>query len=264
FQTDVWALGVLFYEMLTGKYPFRAEGIMELCLKIESGEYVPVERANPSVPPEIARIVKRCLQKEKNRRYQNASELSRETARVLAEKYDLTMTDSGSFTRISSLNQTFQHEENFVQDSPPKQTNNSRIRVIWASLISVLLLFCFITIGFWAMSGEGENIVVISKGTNKDDIFVVKKSDSANNRTKPLIETSAASGDVIDVKIDVFEGSAEIVRNGENVGKTPFTLKGRTGEKVNIKLQREGCKDYETQIEFSSGKRNYTFSLQKK
>ncbi|MBC7795760.1 MAG: serine/threonine protein kinase, partial [Pyrinomonadaceae bacterium] len=81
FQTDVWALGVLFYEMLTGKHPFRATGIMELCLKIESGEYVPVERANPSVPVEVAGIVKRCLQKEKNRRYQNASELSRETAR---------------------------------------------------------------------------------------------------------------------------------------------------------------------------------------
>ena len=260
FQTDVWALGILLYEMLTGNQPFKADSLIELCLKIESGEYVLVEKANPAVPHEISRIVERCLKKEKHLRYRNAGELAQETAQVLANKYDgLTVNDSGGYSKIQSVKETSLAEANFIQP-PPKRSR--LIPVVWGSFVAVLIIFGLIGIGVWAMSGG--QLVGNSNGAKSNEILVVKKSDSPKDRNKSLIETTSASGESGEVRIDVFEGSAELFRNGESVGKTPLAIKGRVGEKINVKLRREGYKDYETQIEISSGKRNYTFTLQKK
>jgi eukaryotic-like serine/threonine-protein kinase len=264
FQTDVWALGILLYEMLTGTQPFKANALVELCLKIESGEYLPVERANPAVPREITRIVERCLRKDKNQRFRNAGELAQETAQILKNKYGLAMSDSGAFSRVSEIvsrpQKTFQAEQTFVS-TPPKKKQDWLFPVFMGSSIAVLFVFGLIGISIWAMSGNAQ--ANKSSNTAKSNVILVKrKSDLPKNDSKPMIET--ADNEAVEVQIDVIEGSAELVRNGENVGKTPFKLKGKIGEKIDIKLRREGYKDFETQIEVSSGKKFYTFAMQKK
>ena len=257
-QTDVWALGILFYEMLTGVQPFKADTIGALCQKIKSSEFEPVEKLNPAVPGEVSRLVERCLKKDAKQRYLDAGELARETARILANKYGLAAADSKAVAVVSAPKEEFRDERNFVQ-TPPKPPGNRLIPVIFGSAVGVLIVFGLIGISIWAMSG-GEN----SNAANSNKMLVVKKSDLPKERNKPLIGTASANGESGEVQIDAFEGSAELFRNGENVGKTPLAIKGRVGEKINIKLRREGYKDYETQIEISSGKRNYTFTLQKK
>jgi serine/threonine protein kinase len=68
--TDVWQLGVMFYEMLTGRTPFHAETVPAIYGKILSGEYDP-----PPVPPGLACIIARCLEKDPARRFASAGEL---------------------------------------------------------------------------------------------------------------------------------------------------------------------------------------------
>lgn len=69
---DVWQLGVLFYELLTGRLPFESETSQELFARIEAGDYT---RA-PEIPASLEKIVGRCLQKDPARRYRDGAELS--------------------------------------------------------------------------------------------------------------------------------------------------------------------------------------------
>jgi serine/threonine-protein kinase len=73
--TDVWQLGVLFYELLTGRMPFQAGTAHEIYLRILSGEFTPVRHLQPDVPDAVSQIVSRCLQKDPSRRYPSAAEL---------------------------------------------------------------------------------------------------------------------------------------------------------------------------------------------
>jgi serine/threonine-protein kinase len=73
---DVWALGVVLFELLSGRSPFEAETMPELCLKIVSEPPLSLAQLRPAVPPALVEIVERCLEKDRNKRYENASELS--------------------------------------------------------------------------------------------------------------------------------------------------------------------------------------------
>lgn len=260
-QTDVWALGILLYEMLTGTQPFAADALIELCLKIESGEYTPIERANPAVPREVIRIVERCLKKDKNQRYLDANELAHEVGQVLTNRYGYVKTGAGNLSKniLPSAPLPENYPSELANDkyslvtSSPKKSSNWLLPVIAGSAFAVLFVCVLIGIGVWAMSD----------GAPPSNLIKVEKKTDAPKNSDKSIQISTMNGEMIDVQIDVVEGIAELFRNGENIGATPQTIKARVGEKIDIKLRRNGHKDYETQIEVSSRKKFYTFALQK-
>ncbi len=77
---DVWALGVVLFELLTGRSPFEAETMPELCLKIVSEPPLSLAQLRPAVPPSLVEVVERCLQKEKEKRFASAAELAQALA----------------------------------------------------------------------------------------------------------------------------------------------------------------------------------------
>ncbi len=74
-RTDIFSVGVVFYELTTGQRPFTGANRAEILDKIVHAKPAAIARLNYDVPPELERITLKCLQKLPDRRYQSAREL---------------------------------------------------------------------------------------------------------------------------------------------------------------------------------------------
>src|ERR1700735_5569492 len=81
-RTDLFSFGAVLYEMATGTLPFRGESSGVICREILDSSPTPAVRLNPDLPLELERIVNRALEKDRNLRYQHASDIRAELERL--------------------------------------------------------------------------------------------------------------------------------------------------------------------------------------
>jgi tetratricopeptide (TPR) repeat protein/TolB-like protein len=84
-RADIFSLGVVFYEMLGGQNPFRTDTFLGTSARVLHETPPPIGIANPSVPPELERLVTRMIAKNPVDRYPSAAELSAELRQLAAE-----------------------------------------------------------------------------------------------------------------------------------------------------------------------------------
>jgi WD40 repeat protein/tetratricopeptide (TPR) repeat protein/tRNA A-37 threonylcarbamoyl transferase component Bud32 len=77
---DIYSLGSILYECLTGRPPFRAATTVETVLQVVNQEPVPLRHLLPQIPTDLATICHKCLQKEPRKRYASAQELAEDCA----------------------------------------------------------------------------------------------------------------------------------------------------------------------------------------
>jgi len=260
-SSDVWALGVLLYEMLTGTLPFNGDTLGGLVLQISNAQFTPPEQINPGIPREVSNIIKRCLKKEPQNRFQTADELLKAVRSTLGHR------DSGSTQVGAALKQALGFNSPPSAQPPaaveygdapgPFITNAAESKsfptVMVAGGAGALLLFIVgvVGIGWWAVSG--------SSGTNTANTSPQRR---AVNGASP--QTADLKNGKLRIRIDVDEGKAQVVQDGQVLGTTPFDMDIDAGEKPTLTLRRENFEDKNVLIEPRTGKKVYTFSLKPK
>ncbi len=74
-RTDIWALGVILFELLTRRTPFDGDSMPAVCMKITSQPPPPLTTFRPDAPPGLEVAILRCLEKNRDHRYPNVAEL---------------------------------------------------------------------------------------------------------------------------------------------------------------------------------------------
>jgi len=121
-RSDVFSLGTILYEMVTGKRAFDAPGIDELLSRLVNEEPAPVAELRPEAPPELVRIIGKALAKDIETRYQTAGELRNDLAAFAGTREPDTQDGEAPRTGSHAL------------------ATARRRRVLWAALAGAALL----------------------------------------------------------------------------------------------------------------------------
>ena len=139
-RTDLFSFGAVLYEMATGTLPFRGESSGEIFDSILNRDPVPPVRLNPDLPPKLEEIINKALEKDRNLRYQHASEIRTDLQRVKRD------TDSGKTVSTGAASPRW----------------SRRMLVIGAiSVLAVVLLIALGAFHFVSSRGRIDSIAVL-------------------------------------------------------------------------------------------------------
>lgn len=119
-RTDLYSMGVILYELLTGRLPFEADNLGDLIVMICGEEPIPLERLRPDLPPQLSRVVHKAMAKDRELRHPDAREM-RDALNKVAESFGF----SSSGSQLISL-ADFPDIDDVVVELPPRARPNRR------------------------------------------------------------------------------------------------------------------------------------------
>src|SRR4030095_9372568 len=133
-RSDIFSFGVLLYEMLTGRQPFSCESAAATASAGLNHDPPPLMRFVLDAPEELQRIVRKCLEKDRERRYQTMRDVSLDLDNVRQTHYSAKRTDPG--VEQTAENQT---RTNAIPDVPQRKSRISRPVLIAVASAAILI-----------------------------------------------------------------------------------------------------------------------------
>lgn len=214
--SDCYAVGIVLYEMLTGRVPFDGGPPVAVAMKQISDEPVSPRIVEPSVPRELEAVVLRSLAKRPSERYRTAEEMSRALAEVRG-----VLDGTGGTTRVipaaGDTGRTRVMPPSRVGPPPPPEAPGGRKR--WPLIVGIAVLVLALAVGAFALlgGGGGEKVTVPSVAGLTSEAAQRALTDAG---LEPLVQTvtdpEVAEGTAIDtdppVGSEVDEGSTVMLR----------------------------------------------------
>ena len=117
-KSDLYSLGVVMYEMLTGRVPFDADTPVSIALKHMQEKPVEPIKLNPSIPYSVNKIIMKAMEKDLNLRYQSATEMLKDLNMALKDP-------DGDFVKTSSNDMAYTQRIETIPESATNQNRNT-------------------------------------------------------------------------------------------------------------------------------------------
>ena len=204
-RSDIYSLGIVMYEMLTGQKPYTGETIKEVALKHMSSDYVPINELVEDVPEDFIDIVEKAMSYEMDDRYQSAAELLDDLNRLVQtqiHKIDQTQYINPDVIPVRSVSEMPSDKFSL------RRKRSSRVAFmsgVFGGLAAAVFLFVFLW-NFWLdeVFSPAERIALPNfVGNNYEQLSKNVELDSMYDfKVTYIIDTESESGRILDQNPD--------------------------------------------------------------
>lgn len=224
-KSDIYSLGIVMYEMITGKVPYEGDSPISVALKHIEGEIQPPREVDSTVPVGLEKVIMKCVQKNQFDRYKSARDLLYDLNRLKFSGVEnlmdnTTMVESPTQIMPKIENEDVEHMKKQKAKKKAKNKGNGGLKPVLLAILLAFIVTGSIALGFFKLKDffiVAEAIVPDLVGMHVDDAEVELEKDGLKLKIdKEIFSSEFDEGEIVSQNVK----AGEKVKKGFTIGVT--------------------------------------------